>query len=191
MKNNILTRAVLAGVAIVALAIPVLAAGNANASTSGCTGGVYAGYCSTQTDGEAAPLSFDVYQQKAAVGNKIIGYVNADTDKATDFFTFAYGLSGTNEKVFEYAPNGVASNLCISEPSKGAGLVLRTCNGSKWQRFTANTVTKGTDTTPETDTWVNTATNDVVTANGPAKQITGAVPLDGPVPATQSWKFVG
>jgi hypothetical protein len=190
--TQIITRSLLLAGAVTALAMPVVGTLDANASTGGCTQGVYAGYCSTQTDAETAPLSFDVYRQGAFVGNKVIGFVNSDTDKATDFFTFKYAGAGATgfEKVFEYAPNGVASNLCISEPSKGVGLVLRTCNGSKWQRFTTTQVGS-----TNTFTWTNSATGDLVTANGPAKQLTGvasstAVPAPA-IPATQAWSFSG
>jgi hypothetical protein len=42
--------------------------------------------------------------------------------------------------MFIDAPPGRISNLCISEPDHGAALVLRGCNGSAWQVFTAKQV---------------------------------------------------
>jgi hypothetical protein len=134
----------------------------AQASTTGCTGGVYSGYCGTQKSAETTSMAWNVYQQTAKAGTKIIAYTPGSY-QAEDFFTFAY--QGGSTKVFEYAPNGVASNLCISEPAAHAGLELRVCNGSRWQQEQATaaaTVTvNGQDV--QTFTWTNVATGDTIT----------------------------
>lgn len=176
--KSIVTRVALV-LGVVGVGVP-LAATVASASTPGCTNGVYSGYCATQTDSEASPLSLDVYGQHAAYNNKIIGYQNSATDPATDFFIFKYGPSTVNAKVYEYAPDGVASNLCISEPSKNDGLVLRNCNGSPWQLWTAGT---GSGTAV---TWVNQETGDIMTFHGLRGQVTGANAPVAPVQPTTS-----
>jgi hypothetical protein len=157
------------------------AAGTASASTPGCTEGVYAGYCGTQGDAETSALVFDVYRQAAKPGNKIIGYANSDSDPATDFYTFAY--QGGSEKIFEYAPNGIASNLCISEPASHSGLVLRVCNGSRWQQFEATAVATGF-------TWTDKATGDLVEAAGARVQLAG-VSVTATLNATLEWTDQG
>lgn len=140
--------------------------GTAHASTTGCTNGALSGYCATQTDNEATPLSLDVWRQGAFVGNKVIGYTDSANDKATDWFQFGY--QGGSAKIFMYAPNGVPSNLCASQPSALAGIVLRTCNGSSWQQWVASEV----GSTPYY-TWTNAATGNILTFNGRAVQATG------------------
>lgn len=176
--------------AVIVSAAAIAAAGPAQASTTGCTSGALTGYCGTQVNAETVPLVFDVYQQKASVNNKIIGYANSDTDKATDFFQYAY--DGGTAKVFMYAPNGVPADLCVSEPYNLAGLVLRPCNGSRFQQFTAKQVGSSTFYT-----WTNGATGDLVSANGPRGQLTGmaapvavapAVPV---IPVSAQWSFAG
>lgn len=172
-------------IAAAAIAGGLLAAsaGAAEASTPACTEGALTGYCGTQAlAGDLSPLVFDVYRQGAFVNNKVIGYTNSDTDKATDFFQYAY--DGGASKVFMYAPNGVPSNLCISEPSNLAGLVLRPCNGSKFQQFTATQVGSSTGYT-----WANAETGDVVEANGMRGQLTGAALPTGTPPAAEQWAF--
>ena len=165
--------------ALLAAVVSAAGASSAEASTPGCTQGVYQGYCGTQTDHEASALSFDVYQQRAVAGNKIIGYPDSAADRATDFFIFAFG--GGLAKIFEYAPGGVASNLCISEPAAQSGLVLRACNGSAWQQFTATEAPAGV-------TWKNGATGDLVAAAGLRGQLAG-VPVPGSPTAAVEWSF--
>lgn len=139
--------------------------GVASATTTGCTGGTYAGYCGTQTNAQNTPLSFDVYQQKAANFQPIIGYENSSGDPATDFFTFAY--AGGTSKIFEYAPDGVASNYCITVDT-GGKLGLRPCGGYTWQRFTA-TATGGAN---GQSTWTNVQDGLLITSHGNVSQLT-------------------
>lgn len=164
-------------VVLLGAVLAVAVAGPARASTPGCTGGVYAGYCGTQTDGEPVALSFDVYQQHAKAGNKIIGYPDSSGDRAVDFFTFAY--DGGKAKIFEYAPDGVASNLCITEPAAHTGLVLAVCSGSAHEQFTATEVTGGY-------TWTDDATGDLVSATGLRGQLAG-VTAPGTLTAADVW----
>lgn len=174
IRKLIAPLALAAGVGIAALT------GVANASTPGCVDGVYAGYCGTQTNAEATGLSLDVFQQHATVNNKIIGYANSDNDRATDFYIFAF--KGGPAKIFEYAPNGVASGLCVSEPSQGAGLVLRKCTGSLWQQFTAHRIT--TPSAADSFTWSNGASGDIIATAGARSQVVGVLPPSGTTSAT-------
>jgi hypothetical protein len=107
--------------------------------------------------------------QAARVGQPLIAWPNSDTDRALDFVALHPGTSSVGgAKMFIYAPDGRISNLCVSEPSQGAALVLRGCNGSAWQVFTAKQV--GDSNAYE---WVNAATGDGVSADG-IRRPTGA-----------------
>jgi hypothetical protein len=71
---------------------------------------------------------------------------------------------------FEYAPNGVASGLCVSDPGGGwatdpppDGLILAVCNNGPWQQFI-----------PQANgTLKNVATGLVVSPNGTGAQLRG------------------
>jgi hypothetical protein len=169
--------------AIALLAALSIGARPALASTAGCTQGVYSGYCGTQTDAEAVPLSWDVFQQHSKAGTRIIGYPDSSSDRAVDLFTFGY--QGGQAKVFEYAPGGIASNLCVTEPSKGAGLVLAACSGSAHEQFTATQVADSS-----TYTWTNVATGDLVTSTGLRGQLAG-VTTPSTITAALEWAFAG
>ena len=76
---------------------------------------------------------FDVYQQHQAVNAIIAGWTATKADPATHFIR----LSGTHSGAYqyEYAPHGVGTGLCVSDPGYDAagtgltnGLVLRGCN---------------------------------------------------------------
>ncbi len=169
--------------AIAAAVLGVLAfAVPASASTGSCTQGVYTGYCGTQVSAEATPLAWDVYQQQARPGNKIIAYPDSNTDRATDFFWFAY--DGGSSKIAEYAPGGVADNLCVTEPGQHAGLVLDPCTGSASQRFTATEEASGY-------TWTNVATGDIVTdPSGLRSQLAG-ISAPQTLTGADEWNFAG
>jgi hypothetical protein len=177
MRKRIIAFAAAAALAASAGAYAAIPAG---ASTSGCTQGVYEGYCGTQVSAEAVPLAWDVYRTIAKPGNKIIAYPDDAGDKATDFYWFAF--DGGSAKVAEYAPDGIASNLCVTVPSRGAGLVLETCTGNANQQFTAAEEGSGY-------TWTNSATGDIVAdPAGLRSQLT-----DTPAPQTltgaDEWTF--
>jgi|SRR5579872_372721 len=167
-----------------AAGISVAVWSDAKASTPGCTTGAWAGYCGTQTDAESPAMSWDVYKQRAAVGNKLIAWPDSDTDRAVDFVAVKPGTnSDGNAKFFVYAPDGQVTNLCVSEPSPRAGLVLAQCNGSAFQVFTAVPIA-GTDLFE----WVNKASGDVVAAVGIRSQLTGEAPPSTPGPGVE-WSF--
>lgn len=64
----------------------VLVPASARASTPGCTNGAYFGFCATQVNNQANPLVFDDFRQGFGFDNPVVGWVNSDTDPATDFF---------------------------------------------------------------------------------------------------------
>ena len=101
------------------------------------------GYCGSQQL-KYGHFDMDVYQQRATYGDKIILWTRSSSDPAQDFIAKNYnGIN--NDKTFEYAPNGVASGLCVSFPStaRGTGAVLRTCNQSAYQTFEPVTTSDG------------------------------------------------
>ncbi len=111
---------------------------------------------------------FDVYQQHQAVNAIIAGWTATKADPATHFIR----LSGTHSGAFqyEYAPHGVGTGLCVSEPGYDAagtglttGLVLRGCNTGPWQQFI-----------PQSNgSLANLATGLVVSPNGTGAQLRG------------------
>jgi hypothetical protein len=84
-------------------------------------------------------MSLDVYQQRAAYGNKVILWTKSNTDPAQDFYAAQYNHT-LDQFTAEYAPNGIRSGFCVSFPSTafGSKAVLRPCNEGPWQTFTAS-----------------------------------------------------
>jgi hypothetical protein len=84
-------------------------------------------------------FSLDVYQQRAAYGNKVILWTQSNTDPAQDFYAAQYNQT-LNQFTAEYAPNGIRSGYCVSFPSTALGstAALRPCNEGPWQTFTAH-----------------------------------------------------
>jgi hypothetical protein len=113
---------------------------------------------------------FDVFRQRAAVNTMIVGWTATKADPATHFIREPGTLSGAVR--FEYAPNGVATGLCVSDPGFDAagaglkdGLVLRGANNGAWQQWyqQANGTLK------------NAATGLIVSPNGTGAQLRGTV----------------
>ena len=113
---------------------------------------------------------FDVYRQHQAVNTMIVGWTATKADPATHFIREAGTLGGTVR--FEYAPDGKATGLCVSDPGYDAagtglpnGLVLRTANNGPWQQWW-----------PLADgTLKNAATSLVISPNGTGAQLRGTV----------------
>jgi hypothetical protein len=83
---------------------------------------------------------FDAYQQHDYPGAVIAGWTATQDDPATHFIL----NTGTHTGAFqvEYAPNGSASGLCVSDPGGGwasdplpDGLILADCNTGPFQQF--------------------------------------------------------
>ena len=83
---------------------------------------------------------FDVYRQHQYAGAIIAGWTATQADRATHFIRLPGTVPGAYK--FEYAPNGVASGLCVSDPGGGwasdplrDGLILAVSNNGPWQQF--------------------------------------------------------
>ena len=111
---------------------------------------------------------FDAYQQHQYPGAIIAGWTATQADPATHFIRLAGTVPGAYK--FEYAPNGVASGLCVSDPGGGwasdplsDGLILTVSNNGPWQQFI-----------PQSNgTLKNVATGLVVSPNGTGAQLRG------------------
>jgi hypothetical protein len=111
---------------------------------------------------------FDVYRQRAAINTMIVGWTATKADPATHFIREQGTLRGAVR--FEYAPHGVATGLCVSDPGFDAagtglkhGLVLRSANTGAWQQWY-----------PQANgTLRNAATGLVVSPNGTGAQLRG------------------
>jgi hypothetical protein len=79
---------------------------------------------------------WDVYRQHDSVNTPIVGWPATQADPATHFLRTQLG---SGNYTYQYAPDGTGTGLCVSNPGDGF-LVLRGCNGSVWQQFSAVTV---------------------------------------------------
>jgi len=113
---------------------------------------------------------FDVFHQRQAVNTMIVGWTATKADPATHFLMEKGTLAGAVR--FEYAPHGVATGLCVSDPGFDAagtglkdGLVLRSASNGPWQQWypQANGTLK------------NAATGLIVSPNGTGAQLRGTV----------------
>jgi hypothetical protein len=111
---------------------------------------------------------FDVYRQHQAVNTMIVGWTATKADPATHFIREAGTIPGAYR--FEYAPNGKATGLCVSDPGYDAagtglrdGLVLRAANNGPWQQWYL--MADGTLS--------NAATHLVISPNGTGAQLRG------------------
>jgi len=72
--------------------------------------------------------------------------------------------------MFIYAPNGVVSGVCMSDPGNGL-VVLRGCNGSDWQRWIAAPVGPS-----GFHTWTNRATYRILQSGAMGSQLVTVTP---------------
>lgn len=180
-------RVILAALAVpVTVAALVLGAQGAQASTPGCTGGALAGFCATQVDNGSPALVILSNFQSAAYDNPIIGWYKsaAPSDPATDWFQLAYADTPSLGVMFFFAPNGVISNMCMSDPGDGH-VRLRVCNGSNWQRWIATAVPGGSFFT-----WTNRATGRILQSGPPGAQLVTVTPGTA-ISGNQQWQFLG
>ena len=111
---------------------------------------------------------FDVFHQHQAVNAIIAGWTATKADPATHFIRLPGTVPGAYR--FEYAPNGVATGLSVSDPGYDAagtglkdGLVLRASNTGPWQQFIPQ----------PNGTLKNLATGLYVSPNGTGAQLRG------------------
>lgn len=155
--HTVRARSWLAAVAVGLLGGLIYSAAPAVASTPGCSSLGPSCGDNVNVFGNA----WDVRGQLAAVNNPVIAYPNGTADPATDFRRTG---GATGPWRYEYAPRGVASGLCVSDPGTHL-LVLRGCNTSNYQLFRAGHVNSvGTQL-------VNVAFNRAVTTNGTRNQL--------------------
>lgn len=177
-------RVLLAAIAVpAAVAGLVLAAQGAQASTSACTTGAYTSYCGTQANNASTALVLDSAGQGITTDNKVIGWPNSTSDAGTDWVQLAYGSEAANGVMWIFAPNGIISNMCASDPGNGL-VVLRGCNGSNWQRWLSTPVS-----TTGFQTWTNRATHRILQSGAKGAQLITVTPPTTPA-GSQEWRFV-
>jgi hypothetical protein len=176
-------RVILAAIAVpVTAGALVLAGQGAQASTAECTNGAYFGYCATQADNGSPVLVIDSSGQGTAVDNPVIGWSDSTSDPATDWFQLAYADDSSLGVMFFFAPYGVNTNMCMSDPGDGH-VRLRTCNGSNWQRWIATQVGS-----TGYYTWTNRATGRILQSGAKGAQLV-TVSQTATVSGNQEWKF--
>jgi hypothetical protein len=176
--------AILASLIIVAATFWI-AVTHADASTTQCESGPFGHYCGDLVSG--AGDAADVYRTAAAVDNPVIGWHDDPGDAASDFAVLTSPAGGGLE--LAYTPAGKWSGLCASDPAGGYpedpaypdGIVLRGCNGSKFQTWTYTTAPG--PATPAV--LANAATSLVLTDEGFDHQLQDAAPVTGDT--AQAW----
>jgi hypothetical protein len=162
-----------------AAAMLTFAAQGAQASTPGCTGGAYTGYCGTQADQGKVVVVIDSSRQSTAYNNPVIGWTNSSSDPGTDWLQLPYDGNAALGVMFVFAPGGVVSNMCASDPGN-SHVVLRTCNGSNWQRWIPSSGT--------IHSWTNRATHRILTGGAVGEQLV-TTPTTSEPDIAQLWSF--
>ena len=172
------------------LLLSILAGPGAGASTVQCGHGPLGRYCGTLVSnaGDAA----DSDRAAAAVDNPVIGWHDNPGDAGSDFAILLDPYNGAAIEII-YTPAGAYTGLCLSDPGGGYpqdpaypdGIVLRSCNGSKWQAWTYGSTLSGPGGPGSVLT--NIATGLVLTDEGFGRQLQDAAPLASGANATQLW----
>ncbi len=184
MRKFLITVALFTSTALVSVG----AALPASATTAACRSGPYVGICGTMVDHENFALAFDSKHGSAANNVQIIGFPNLNGDAGTDFVVLQYG--GGPGVMFIFAPNGQITNMCIANPAGGYagnpggpyGLILRSCNGSVFQRFAQRTVGPGSVVL------TSLADGRIIQSNGQGASLT-VVPLPATLTGNDVWSF--
>jgi hypothetical protein len=148
-------------------------------------------YCYTQeVTGTPLEMAGSVpWNNSPVTVTKIDTLKNAGTDFLDGQAAFPIpSHSSYNPKFFEYAPYGKPTGRCVTEPKKGAQLVLQRCDNSLNQTWDAHQIGSA-----NSYSWVNEATGDYMTAgahgsSGPIKdgtKLTGAKHVSGA--KNQAW----
>lgn len=152
-----------ASLLVVGIAVPTTAAvtaHSASASTASCLAvGPTCGYNENQLSQDWTVAN----SLHPATGVAILAGNHSDTAASQDFIK-----TGNNPYRYEYAPNGVGSGYCVTDPNTGShGIVERPCSTSNLQLFTAGQSAFGGFRL------VNVASNLGVTSHGVGSQLTG------------------
>jgi hypothetical protein len=172
------------------LLVTVLAGPGAGASTVQCEHGPLGRYCGTLASNNGD--STDSAHAGAVVDNPVIGWHNNPGDAGSDFAILLSPYNGAAIEII-YTPAGLYTGLCLSDPGGGYpqdpvypdGIVLRWCNGSKWQAWTYGSSLAGPGSPGSVLT--NTATGLVLTDEGFDHQLQDAAPLASGANSTQLW----
>jgi hypothetical protein len=179
IRNILAAAALTCGITLAAS--PAFAETPAAVPTAGCAHGIYTGYCGIQTDG----AGFTLYVAQPANGARVTGQPDTGTLASAktgfDFYWFAY--DGGSTKVAEYAPGGVASNLCLTEQEAGAILTVDTCTGSQTQQWTAGSAADGGYS------WASAATGDLIHASPLGSHYAAGLPAPSNLNGTWTFTF--
>jgi hypothetical protein len=138
-----------------------LASGPAFASSPGCSAAP-GGSCGDEVN---ANLGWAVQTSHPRANTPVVTARASDTTAATDFYAFSTNKNAS-ERVFEYAPNGHPSGLCIDDAS-WSGLVLRQCNkGTQQQFYGLGDTQNDQGNTNNGIEWLNAASGEVIVPQG-------------------------
>lgn len=161
----------------------------AAASTAPCHAGPLGNYCAVLTSG--GNHAVDVAGTTPRYDGVIVAWDDNTGDAASDFAVLASPVGGIE---LAYTPLGRWTGLCASDPGSGYpgnpgypdGLVLRSCNGSKYQAWRFAPSLGPSSATVLT----NAASGLVLTDNGFDHQLTDAAARAPGTPA-QQWGLDG
>jgi hypothetical protein len=112
----------------------------------------------------------------------VIGWSDSASDPGTDWFQLNYAGDNSLGVMFVYAPKGVISGMCASDPGDNH-VVLRGCNGSNWQRWIPAQVGSS-----GYFTWTNRATHKILQSGAKGSQLV-TVTQGTTTSGNQRWKF--
>ena len=169
----------IAGAVVMAGAVAGLVgpATGASASTPRCTAGPMQPQCGDYVN--QSGNGWAVYKQRLQPGTPVIAYPDfrrggqITNDPATDFYLFTPNMKARQNRSFEWVPNGILSDLCLADLDnvnlvKPHGVVLRWCNGSRFQQWQASEAGHN----PRSVLWTNVASRNYLRPDGTGKQLT-------------------
>lgn len=129
----------------------------ASATTSACASNAY---CYTQevtSTANTSQLVMAIAGNHRHTSDSVVVERQSSHDSRSDFLA---GLApfpvNHNAKIFEYAPHGNLSQLCVTEKRHHGLLTLQACDGSASQAWDATPSGNGYE-------WINEATSDAMT----------------------------
>ena len=189
--TGIVGAAVMAG-AVAGLVGPAV---GASASTPRCTAGTLQPQCGDYVN--QSGNGWAVYKQRLQPGTPVIAFPAVRggkqvSDPATDFYAFTPNMKARANRSFEWVPNGILSDLCLADLDnvnlvKPHGVVLRWCNGSRFQQWQASEPTGSSRSV----LWLNVASRNYIRPNGTGKQLTTSGSVRGIPGAYWAWNTPG